>query len=100
MPKKVGATCALRARIAGLNLQGRGSKGYFFKEEMIVTIFFLELSFGNFSWVSERTFREFQDLDSKLQADILVADADKTLRVSSPLLLIPSIIFLLSILFL
>ena len=83
MPKKVGATCALRARIAGLNLQGRGSKGFFFKKELITTIFFLELSFGNFSWVSERTFREFQDLDNHLHADILVAAPVKTLRVSS-----------------
>lgn len=71
----------IKGRITCVNLQGHGMKGFFYKREIITSVFTLELSIGPFSWTVTHSFDEYKAFYGKVHRDPLLQNSIARLTV-------------------
>lgn len=66
---ELNSSARIQATIRCINLQERTVQGYFFKKNVILYLYTIELSFGKFVWTVTRNYEEFCSLKDAIKAD-------------------------------
>ncbi len=73
----------VRAKVAGLNLQGKQTKSlFFFSSEVQTTIFVLQFDIGSYSWQISKSFDEIKDFYYQVMNDVTLKSGIHLFKVS------------------